>query len=743
MTMTSDSRVPAGARAGDSPVPTSTRATDRLGDGPRRLALPAGAAGRRGAAADAGRGRRAVAGQRTRSGVPLTFRSGGTSLSGQGVTDGVLVDTRAALPRDRGARRRRPGAGAARRDGARGQRPPGPARPQARPRPGQRDRLHDRRRRRQQLQRHGLRHRAEHLPHAGVARPRAAERHRRRHRRADADERLRTLEPELYAGPGAAARPGPRQRRSRSRTHRARCSRSRTRWATASTPSSTTTARSTSCPPRRRQRGHARLRRRGDLPHRAGAPARRDRPADLRRPRPRPPARCPTLVDAGLGDHRAARRHLACGSAQTRPAAPTAELRALDGATTTPPCWSSTRRRPPRSWPTRVAGRAPRPRRRCRSPARPAHAPTPRDPGGAVAHPQGPLHRGRRRPPVRARPRCSRTSPSRSPAAARPCDEPAPSCSTGTATSDSVIFGHAKDGNIHFMLNERFDDPATLDRYRPVHRRHGRPRARPRRHAQGRARHRPDHGAVRAPPVRRRAVRGDARDQAAARPARHAQPRRRCSTTTRRRTCSTSSRRRPSRPRSTAASSAATASRSARARTSPPRPRQRIVLRREMAARARRRRPDLLARARGRLRLRRDRHLRRRRHVPDRLPGLIDTGDLVRRLRGEQARAGRQRGAGDGGRRHWAGCHAAPARRPDGGRRRCPPALPARRPPPGRALLGADIVPAVDAATCRAAAAPRRRPPGGRRPTRSTSRPASRHDVRPGRRRRRASRPRS
>ena len=30
---------------------------------------------------------------------------------------------------------------------------------------------------------------------------------------------------------------------------------------------------------------------------------------------------------------------------------------------------------------------------------------------------------------------------------------------------DSVIFGHAKDGNIHFMLNERFDDPVQLERY--------------------------------------------------------------------------------------------------------------------------------------------------------------------------------------------------------------------------------------------------------------------------------------
>ena len=31
---------------------------------------------------------------------------------------------------------------------------------------------------------------------------------------------------------------------------------------------------------------------------------------------------------------------------------------------------------------------------------------------------------------------------------------------------DSVIFGHAKDGNIHFMINERFEDPLKLKRYR-------------------------------------------------------------------------------------------------------------------------------------------------------------------------------------------------------------------------------------------------------------------------------------
>ena len=30
---------------------------------------------------------------------------------------------------------------------------------------------------------------------------------------------------------------------------------------------------------------------------------------------------------------------------------------------------------------------------------------------------------------------------------------------------DSVIFGHAKDGNLHFLLNERFDNPVLLQRY--------------------------------------------------------------------------------------------------------------------------------------------------------------------------------------------------------------------------------------------------------------------------------------
>ena len=29
-----------------------------------------------------------------------------------------------------------------------------------------------------------------------------------------------------------------------------------------------------------------------------------------------------------------------------------------------------------------------------------------------------------------------------------------------------MVFGHAKDGNVHFLVNERFDDEVSLERYR-------------------------------------------------------------------------------------------------------------------------------------------------------------------------------------------------------------------------------------------------------------------------------------
>ena len=39
---------------------------------------------------------------------------------------------------------------------------------------------------------------------------------------------------------------------------------------------------------------------------------------------------------------------------------------------------------------------------------------------------------------------------------------------------DSVIFGHAKDGNIHFMLTEQLGGGGPLDRFVGIHRGHGR-----------------------------------------------------------------------------------------------------------------------------------------------------------------------------------------------------------------------------------------------------------------------------
>ena len=59
---------------------------------------------------------------------------------------------------------------------------------------------------------------------------------------------------------------------------------------------------------------------------------------------------------------------------------------------------------------------------------------------------------------ARARRRCSRTSPCRSTASTTPATRLTRLFEIH-GYEDSVIFGHAKDGNIHFMLNERFDDP--------------------------------------------------------------------------------------------------------------------------------------------------------------------------------------------------------------------------------------------------------------------------------------------
>ena len=74
---------------------TSSKEIDRLSmahDASHYLLVPQGIV--RPESAD---GVAAVMAAASRAGLPVTFRSGGTSLSGQAVSDGVMVDTRRAF----------------------------------------------------------------------------------------------------------------------------------------------------------------------------------------------------------------------------------------------------------------------------------------------------------------------------------------------------------------------------------------------------------------------------------------------------------------------------------------------------------------------------------------------------------------------------------------------------------------------------------------------------------------------
>ena len=150
-----------------------------------------------------------------RAGVPLTFRSGGTSLSGQAVTGGILVDTRRHFRRievlDDGARVR-VGPGATVRQvnarlAAHGRKlGPDPA-SEAPARSAASSRT--------TRQRHGLRHRGQQLPHARVAHARAAVAARSSTPAPPTPTSgSRALEPELHAGPRPAARPAARRPRA-------------------------------------------------------------------------------------------------------------------------------------------------------------------------------------------------------------------------------------------------------------------------------------------------------------------------------------------------------------------------------------------------------------------------------------------------------------------------------------------------------------------------------------------------
>ena len=71
--------------------------------------------------------------------------------------------------------------------------------------------------------------------------------------------------------------------------------------------------------------------------------------------------------------------------------------------------------------------------------------------------------------------------------------------------AEAIIFGHALEGNLHFVFTQGFDDPAEVERYRRLHAGGGRAgRRQVRRLAEGRARHRPQHGALRRDGVGRR-----------------------------------------------------------------------------------------------------------------------------------------------------------------------------------------------------------------------------------------------
>ena len=158
---TASPSVAAFAAALADPTRLSTRAVDRLKMAhdashyaltPLAVAVPVNAA-------EVGR----LFAASVRSVLPLTFRSGGTSLSGQAGHGGGPRRHPEALPRHRGPRRWRPRQGGAGRDRAAGQRAARAPWPQARARPRERDRLHPWWGRRQQLERDGVRNRRQHL----------------------------------------------------------------------------------------------------------------------------------------------------------------------------------------------------------------------------------------------------------------------------------------------------------------------------------------------------------------------------------------------------------------------------------------------------------------------------------------------------------------------------------------------------------------------------------------------------
>ncbi len=90
---------------------------------------------------------------------------------------------------------------------------------------------------------------------------------------------------------------------------------------------------------------------------------------------------------------------------------------------------------------------------------------------------------------------------------------------------EAILFGHALEGNLHFVFTQGFDSPEQIARYSAFMDDVGAPGGGGvRRLAEGRAWHRAQHGAVRRAGVGRGRLSLDVAAQAPARPARHPQP---------------------------------------------------------------------------------------------------------------------------------------------------------------------------------------------------------------------------
>ena len=482
----------------------------------------------------------------------------------------------------------------------------------------------------------------------------------------------------------------------------------------------------------RRQRGHARLRRRGDLPHGTGAAARRDRPARLRRPCAQAMAAMPALVGAGpaaveLLDAAALRVAQARPAGRRRAARPAGrrdhaallvewqepDPEALaDGSPPTARGCSPTCRWPARAAHRRGAGRA----------AALWHIRKGLYAAVAGARPSGTtallediaVRSGARRHVRRAHRRCSTGT-------ATPAASSSGTPRTATCTSCSPSgSGRASRPDRYAAFTEDMVDAGP----------------RPRRHAQGRARHRAGDGAVSsAASTATNCTRSCARSRRCCDPAGVLNPGVLLSDDpdTHLRHLKTVPTVEPEVDRCVECGYCEPVCPSRDLTTTP---RQRIVLRREIAAGRGRRRHRPRRGAGGRLRLRRGRHLRRRRHVRHRLPRAHQhrrPGEAAARRR---SGGPRRRPAGGPRHAHWGARHPGRGPRRWTWPARCRPRCPRAATGAARAVLGAGRLPAVAPRPARGAAGRAGRP-GRRRRTRCYVAVLPGHDVRARRRRRR------